>query len=254
MTPAPFRRLTVATAACAIVIAGGLTGCSSDEADTASDAASTASSSASSSAEQDEDTSYGSTEADGTDKAEFADTMDGPELVDALKKGGHVVFFRHAQTAKDYADQADPNMKLDDCSTQRQLNDVGKRQAKEIGEAFKKYDIPVGDVITSQYCRAWETADLAFGRHEENPALNFEPAEEYTDEQVERMKNNLTPLLSAEPADGENTVLVGHDDVFEAATGIYPEPQGIAYVVKPTGNGFELVANVKAEEWGTLAG
>ena len=145
-------------------------------------------------------------------------------------------------------------MKLDDCSTQRRLNDVGKGQAKAIGEAFTKYGIPVGDVITSQYCRAWETADLAFGKHEENPALNFEPAEEYTDEQVERMKNNLTPLLSAEPADGENTVLVGHDDVFEAATGIYPEPQGIAYVVKPTGNGFELVANVKAEEWGTLAG
>ena len=253
MTPAPFRRLTVATAACAIVIAGGLTGCSSDESDSASEATT----SASSAAEETGDKAYGSTEAEAgedAEKADFTDKMDGPELVDALKKGGYVVFFRHGQTAKDYADQADPNMKLDDCSTQRRLNDVGKGQAKAIGEAFTKYGIPVGDVITSQYCRAWETADLAFGKHEENPALNFEPAEEYTDEQVERMKNNLTPLLSAEPADGENTVLVGHDDVFEAATGIYPEPQGIAYVVKPTGNGFELVANVKAEEWGTLAG
>jgi hypothetical protein len=26
-------------------------------------------------------------------------------------------------------------------------------------------------------------------------------------------------------------VIVGHDDVFEAATGIYPEPQGVAYIL-----------------------
>ena len=161
--------------------------------------------------------------------------------------------FRHAQTEKDYADQADPNMRLDDCETQRKLSDVGIQQAKDIGAAFTEKAIPVGEVISSEYCHAWQTAELAFGRYEKNAKLNFLPFEEYTDAQVEEMKANVTPLLTAVPASGQNTVIVGHDDIFEAATGIYPAPQGMAYVLTPDGNGgFELVANMLPEEWAKL--
>ncbi|MEL6940940.1 MAG: histidine phosphatase family protein, partial [Cyanobacteria bacterium J06598_1] len=67
------------------------------------------------------------------------------------------------------------------------------------------------------------------------------------------MKANIMPFLTAAPAAGENTILVGHDDIFEAATGIYPDPQGIAYVLTPDGSGgFTLQANVLAEEWSQL--
>ncbi|CDN11252.1 MAG: hypothetical protein HRU34_03245 [Richelia sp.] len=48
--------------------------------------------------------------------------------------------------------------------------------------------------------------------------------------------------------------MVGHDDIFEAATGIYPEPQGMAYVMKPNGKNFELIANVLPDEWKQLGG
>lgn len=185
--------------------------------------------------------------------ADFKDKLSGPELLSALQEGGHIIYFRHAQTEKDYADQADPNMKLEDCETQRKLNDVGIQQAKDIGAAFTEKNIPVGKVITSEYCRAWKTADLAFGRHEKNPKLNFLPFEEYTDEQVEEMKANVMPLLTAAPESGKNTVIVGHDDIFEAATGIYPDPQGLAYVLTPDGNdGFNLQANMLPEEWAKL--
>ncbi|MGF1604476.1 MAG: histidine phosphatase family protein [Thermosynechococcaceae cyanobacterium] len=185
--------------------------------------------------------------------AEFKDKLSGPELLSALQKGGHVIYFRHAQAEKDYADQADPSMKIDDCETQRKLNDVGIQQSKEIGAAFNEKKIPVGEVVTSEYCRAWKTADLAFGKHTKNPKLNFLPFEDYTDAQVEEMKANVTPLLTAVPADGKNTVIVGHDDIFEAATGIYPDPQGMAYVLTPDGKGgFELQANLIPDEWGKL--
>jgi hypothetical protein len=44
---------------------------------------------------------------------------------------------------------------------------------------------------------------------------------------------------------GKNTVLVGHDDSFEAATGIYPEPMGVTYVMKPQGDGeFEILGHI----------
>ncbi|AFY38757.1 Phosphoglycerate mutase [[Leptolyngbya] sp. PCC 7376] len=185
--------------------------------------------------------------------ADFVDKLAGAELLSALKEGGHVIYFRHAQTEKDYADQADPNMSLDDCDTQRKLNDVGIKQAEDIGAAFTEKEIPVGDVISSDYCRAWQTAELAFGRYEKDSKLNFLPFEDYTDEQVEEMKANVTPLLTATPPSGQNTVIVGHDDIFESATGIYPAPQGIAYVLIPDGNGgFELVANMLPEDWAEL--
>ena len=182
----------------------------------------------------------------------FEDKLSGQELVGELQQGGYVIFFRHAQTTEDYADQADPNLDLNDCSTQRELSEAGKADAVLIGEAFEALAIPVGDVITSEYCRAYNTAELAFGRYEKTANLNFAPAEEYTPEQIEMMKGGITPLLSAIPANGQNTVLIGHDDVFDAATGIYPEPQGVAYIVKPDGEGFELMANLNPDEWVAL--
>ncbi|NJL84627.1 MAG: histidine phosphatase family protein [Chloroflexaceae bacterium] len=182
--------------------------------------------------------------------AEFKDILSGAELLSDLKKGGYIIYFRHAQTTEDYADQADPNLDLENCETQRKLSDVGEKQAKDIGAAFTAKSIPVGDVITSDYCRAWKTADLAFGQYQKNSKLNFLPFEDYTDTQVEEMKNNVMPLLTAVPISGNNTVIVGHDDIFEAATGIYPDPQGMAYVLKPDGKGgFKIVANLLPDEW-----
>ena len=185
--------------------------------------------------------------------ADFVDKLSGADLLSALQEGGHVIYFRHAQTEKDYADQADPNMSLTDCETQRKLNDVGESQSEVIGTAFEEKMIPVEEVITSEYCRAWKTADIAFGIHEKNARLNFLPFEEYTDAQVEEMRENVMPLLTKVPADGQNRVIVGHDDIFEAATGIYPAPQGIAYVLTPDGSGgFTLQANMLPEEWAEL--
>ena len=183
--------------------------------------------------------------------ADFQDKMSGAELLSELKQGGYVIYFRHAQTEKDYADQVTAD--VNNCSTQRVLSETGLQQSLTIGEAFERSQIPIGTVTTSEYCRAWTTAGLAFGEYQKDPALNFLPFEDYTDEQVEEMKVNVMPLLTAMPASGTNDIIVGHDDIFESATGIYPAPQGIAYVVKPDGEGgFELVANMLPEEWTQL--
>jgi len=182
----------------------------------------------------------------------FEDKLSGAQLLATLQAGGSVIFIRHAATEKDFADQVSAVM--GDCSTQRTLSEAGWRQARAIGEAFDELQIPVGAVYSSEYCRAWQTADLAFGHYQKTPDLNFEPAEDYSDEQIAAMRARLTPHLAAQPRDGVNTVLVGHDDPFEAATGIYPEPMGVAFVLRPDGaGGFTIVADVAAEEWAELA-
>lgn len=177
-----------------------------------------------------------------------AQDMSTSELVETLRSGGHVVFIRHASTETDYADQVDAVM--GDCSTQRVLSEDGWREAKRIGEAFDRLGIPVGDVISSQYCRAWQTADLAFGRYEKTADLNFAPAEDYTEEQLAEMRANMVPHLSEMPEEGLNTVLVGHDDPFDSATGIYPEPMGVTFVLEPHGDGeFEILGSIAPDAW-----
>jgi phosphohistidine phosphatase SixA len=83
---------------------------------------------------------------------------------------GAIVLFRHAN-APGTGDPA--NFRLGDCATQRNLDDAGRAQARRIGVAFAGRGIPVGRVLTSEWCRARDTAALAFpGRAEDAPAFN----------------------------------------------------------------------------------
>jgi phosphohistidine phosphatase SixA len=185
--------------------------------------------------------------------ADFVDQLEGEALLAELQDGGHVIYIRHAQTERDFADQVTAD--VDDFSTQRVVSEFGVQQSLAIGEGFAINGIPIGDVITSDYARSVETAAIAFGEYQKDSALNFLPFEDYTEEQIEEMRENVTPFLTGLPEDGTNTVIVGHDDLFEAGTGIYPDPQGIAYVLTPDGQGgFEAIANLLPEEWVALSG
>ena len=191
----------------------------------------------------------------------FVNKLDDADLVSALRDGGHVIYIRHAKTVKDWGDQASPDLDLSDCSTQRRLSDEGKADAKVIGEGIKAAGIPIGDVISSDYCRAYNTADLAFGRYTKNSNLNFLPCVECTPEEYKEYAARVAPLMSALPETGKNTVLVGHDDPFQGVTmpiipenGIYPAPMGVAYIAKPLGDGkFDLVAKINPNQWQSLA-
>ena len=192
---------------------------------------------------------------------DFVNKLDDDALASALRDGGHVIYIRHAKTNKDWGDQVSPDLNLADCSTQRRLSDEGKADAKQIGEGIKAAGIPVGDVISSDYCRAYNTADLAFGTYTKNSNLNFLPCVECTPKDYEEYAARVSPLLSAKPEAGKNTFLVGHDDPFQGVTmpvipenGIYPAPMGVAYVAKPLGDGkFDLVAKILPNQWQTLA-
>lgn len=133
------------------------------------------------------------------------------------------------------------------------MSEAGWRDARQIGDAFRRLRVPVGEVVSSEYCRAWQTADLAFGRYRKDAALNFERAAEYTGAQKAAMRDRVRPLLARKPDAGRNDIVVGHDDPFEAATGIYPEPQGVAYLIEPDGaGGFVLRARIEPGQWRRL--
>ena len=81
-----------------------------------------------------------------------------------------IVLLRHT-SAPGTGDPA--GFTLGDCSTQRNRDERGRAQARALGEAFRTRGVAVGRVVSSQWCRTLETAQLAFpGRVEPDPAFN----------------------------------------------------------------------------------
>ncbi|TFF18088.1 histidine phosphatase family protein [Jiella endophytica] len=112
------------------------------------------------------------------------------------------------------------NFTLGDCSTQRNLSDEGRGQAERIGAALKANAVPIDTVLTSQWCRARETAErLGFGPTEAEPALNsFFGNRGDRDRQTEALKARLFELDAA----GMKAALVSHQVNITALTGVYP--------------------------------
>ncbi len=77
---------------------------------------------------------------------------------------GRIVLMRHAM-APGIGDP--PGFKLNNCASQRNLDEVGKDQARRIGAAFAQHAAKSGVKVTSvwhsQWCRTTDTAQLAFG-------------------------------------------------------------------------------------------
>ena len=90
-------------------------------------------------------------------------------LVQDLKIGKKIVFLRHALAPGN----GDPdNFDINDCKTQRNLNEEGRAQSEKIGEFFKINNIKIDKVLSSEWCRCKDTAEIAFGNFETFNALN----------------------------------------------------------------------------------
>ena len=83
------------------------------------------------------------------------------ELSELLKKSDHVLLIRHA-IAPGVGDPA--GYKLQDCKSQRNLDAIGREQAKKTGQWLKAQGVGDALVFSSAWCRCKDTAEnLAFG-------------------------------------------------------------------------------------------
>ena len=91
------------------------------------------------------------------------------EVVESLKEGNKLIFIRHALAPGN----GDPeNFELQNCSTQRNLDDIGIQQSKRIGLIFKKNEIKIDKIYSSEWCRCKDTAKYAFNDFKTFDALN----------------------------------------------------------------------------------
>ncbi len=155
----------------------------------------------------------------------------------ALENGG-IVLFRHA-LAPGTGDPA--NFTLGDCSTQRNLNDQGRADSRAIGQAFQDKGIKVGRVLTSQWCRCVETAELAFpGQVEEEPVFNsFFQNRSAGPEQTRAGQR----ILEQWPGDGA-LVIITHQVNITALTDIFPQ-SGEGIVVEINNGEIDLIGRLR---------
>lgn len=169
-------------------------------------------------------------------------------LLSDLQQGGYVIFFRHASTdhSQKDTDLKDPT----NCAAQRHLDEHGREQSRIIGEGFKASQIPVGDVITSQFCRCSNTAKIAFGKAQ--TTIDITSIQGVTPEERQRRIAGIREMLNTPPRPGTNTILVAHKWMFKDASGLLLE-EGEAAIFKPQSQGMALlVRRVLPEQWKTL--
>lgn len=179
-------------------------------------------------------------------------TVTAPELarlLQTLKGGGHVLFFRHLDTRQDQEDRQPVD--LNDCQAQRNLSDAGRARGKEIGAALKRARLPVGEVAASPFCRTLDSARLIFGKATTDADLFFAVA--LNDSGKKQKGAALRKLLATMPARGTNSAIVSHTANLQEAIGLWPKPEGVAYVLRPDGKGgIQPVARIAPETWAAL--
>jgi len=145
----------------------------------------------------------------------------------ALRAGWHVALVRHGATAGGAGDP--PGFRLDDCATQRNLNDKGRAEARRLGEQFRGEDVAVGKLMSSQWCRCQETAALMdLGLVELSATFN----NAFTlRDRISELTAGARAIIEAWTEPG-TLVVVTHGANILPLTGMTPEEGGMV-IVKP---------------------
>jgi phosphohistidine phosphatase SixA len=183
--------------------------------------------------------------------------LGGEALVEALRGGGFNIYFRHAATDWGQGDRVELAGDWTSCdpAEMRQLSSQGRATARRIGDAIRALGVPVAKVLSSEYCRAWETARL----------MDLAPVTKTRDIMNMRVVaymggrdaviRRAQRVLAQPPPEGANVVIVGHGNLMRAATRAYASESGSGVYAPRSGTerGFELVARLSPDDWTRLA-
>ena len=156
-----------------------------------------------------------------------------------VQGGGQVLFIRHATTTPGVGDP--PGFELERCPTQRNLSEEGRAEARRLGEALRARNAPIGEILSSPWCRCQDTARLAFGREATTwrPLGNLFGRHELAEKQVREMRARIGSYRGA-----ENLVLISHGSTALALTGLSPQQAEILVLTPLGGDRFRIAGRI----------
>ena len=155
------------------------------------------------------------------------------------QEGNKIILIRHS-LAPGGGDPA--GFKIEDCKTQRNLNQAGINQSKKIGKLFKKNKVPVDQVLTSQWCRCKDTAKFAFNDYKEFKALNSTFQSQYNNNEPKQLKE-LYSFVKKWDGKEKNLVLVTHYSIITAVTNAVPASGEIVI----TDKNFKVISTITTD-------
>ena len=155
------------------------------------------------------------------------------------REGNKIVLIRHS-LAPGGGDP--PGFKINDCKTQRNLNLTGIKQSKKIGKLFKKYKVPIDQVLSSQWCRCKDTAKYAFGNYKEFTALNSTFQSPYNRNEGKQLKE-LYNFVKKWDGKGKNLILITHYSIITAVTTAVPSSGEIVIADK----NFKVLGTIQTD-------
>lgn len=176
-------------------------------------------------------------------RAVTADSPEGSALVERLRAGGLVLFFRHADTR---GQPCDRGFRIGNRAGQRNISPEGRAQSAAIGRELERLGIPVAlPVLAGPVYRARDTAEYAFGA-EHVTVTDSLLADDYAGGRLSWVLDEHRRLYSEPVPAGTNRVLVGHRTpaimVAGQSVGGRAFPEGAALVIAPRGDeGFEVL-------------
>ena len=155
-----------------------------------------------------------------------------------LRDGGHVVLLRHAITPG----TGEPaNFDIEKCSTQRNLSDRGRQQARKMGALFLARSDFTERVLSSRYCNSLDTARIVFGDRIVEP---FAPLDRLSqDEAAAKTQNDAVMKAIRSYSGSGNMVLVTHLENIVSLTGSAAR-EGEALIVRPEGEGLHILGRI----------
>jgi hypothetical protein len=172
-------------------------------------------------------------------------------LLENLRKGGHIVYFRHTKTLPEHEHEArmrrEGRWRVEDCATQRNLSEAGLSEADDQRYWVVKFGIPFGKVYSSSACRARVHAEKVAAR-----AVEFTTV--LTPSRSVEKGLMLRRMLNTPPAPGTNTFMFAHGGILWNATD-YDSEESETFVFRPAAGDKPpiLVASIKTEDWARLA-
>jgi len=169
------------------------------------------------------------------------------QLLAELRKGGYILYFRHAAT--DFSQNDEKMKSFEDCANQRNLIDRGRSDARIVAAAIRRLGIPVERVLASPFCRTVETAQLLFGRAEKMQEVRGGPSAPADAERYAALRRILATPIPA----GANLAVISHGNPFYSIAGPPYLAEGETAVIRPLGADFQIIARIPADRWDALA-
>ena len=173
---------------------------------------------------------------------------DDGQLMKTLRAGDNVILVRHGAT---YGNQADSDpFHLDNVAAQRTLTDKGKALAKGFGEALRAAELPIGNVYTSRFDRAYQTAALAGLQGIETSTDITEGGLVVTTDENNRRAAALRAMLATPPKPATNTIIVTHRPNILDALGKdwFDVKEGEASIFHVENGAPHLIARVQMDD------